>query len=86
MSRCGRFVCIINPGLPIELNLDSEGGIHIQLPGLNHRVFLADQNEDRHREEEGGVWEDLWTLSVWPGGEENPGDCSQLLCGCIPNI
>lgn len=46
MSCCGRFVCTINPGPPIELNLDSEGGIHIPLAALNYRVFLADSNED----------------------------------------
>lgn len=40
----------------MELDLDSEGGVHVQLAGINHRVFwLAQRKIKRHKEEWGWV-------------------------------
>lgn len=43
----GKFVCIVASKLPMELNLDSEGIVHVKLTRINHRVCVADSEEDR---------------------------------------
>lgn len=63
----------------MELNLDSEGGIPAQQAGI--KSFLADSDEDRHRKQERGAWEDSWAFCIWESGEVCKVINSPSLCG-----
>lgn len=47
------------------LDLDSEGGVHILLSEIKHRVFwLTQMKIKRHRKEGEGVWKNSETFSA----------------------
>lgn len=83
---CFRLIRTILLRLPKELNLDLNGGVHVQLARVNPKFSDAEKDRERQREK-GGIWENSRVFSIRKSGEEGQLLVfSIVLSGLYPNI